>query len=240
MALIFATHPFASSFASSDGFGKFLFLALFLLSLTSWWLILYKSWLLRQARHHSLAFQKAQVPQSHPLTWKANLSLEEAPNSFAAIYQRIKGHTVSLLNNNRRGEEESVTLSCRDIQLIEEKAWTEITCQRRLLERHLYILSTIVSLAPFLGLLGTIWGILTTFSQLQNPSGGSVNQMVLSGLSMALVTTVLGLIVAIPALIGYSALKQSLQNFCEEMAAFTQEVLTGIELHYRPQKEEES
>ncbi len=102
--------------------------------------------------------------------------------------------------------------------------------QTKFLEKNLFILATIVSLAPFLGLLGTVWGILTTFSQLQMQGG---SQVVLGGLSMALATTVLGLIDAIPALVGYSFLKNKIREFQTDMDGFATEMLATVELQYR-------
>lgn len=57
--------------------------------------------------------------------------------------------------------------------------------------------------------------------------------MVLSGLSLALATTVLGLIDAIPALIGYNYLKNSIRDFAMEMEGFSNDLLTSVELEYR-------
>jgi biopolymer transport protein TolQ len=87
-------------------------------------------------------------------------------------------------------------------------------------------------LAPFLGLLGTVWGILTTFSEMTTQSGGG-HQAILSGLSLALATTVLGLVDAIPALIGYNYLKNTIQEFETEMGEFAHLALASIELQYR-------
>jgi biopolymer transport protein TolQ len=88
-------------------------------------------------------------------------------------------------------------------------------------------------LAPFLGLLGTVWGILTTFSELQVQGSSSSHQMVLGGLSLALATTVFGLIDAIPALIGYNYLKNTIRDFQTEMEKFASELLASIEMQYR-------
>lgn len=103
----------------------------------------------------------------------------------------------------------------------------------KFLEKNLYILSTIVTLAPFLGLLGTVYGILTTFTALKTSAAGGSNQIILGGLSLALATTVLGLIDAIPALIGYNYLKNVVYDFDAEMDRFATDVLSTLELHYR-------
>jgi biopolymer transport protein TolQ len=100
------------------------------------------------------------------------------------------------------------------------------------MRKHLHILYTTYSLAPFLGLLGTVWGILTTFSEMQ-AHAGTGSQGILGGLSMALATTVFGLIIAIPALVAYNYLKQNIQDFETDMENFSNKLLASVELQYR-------
>jgi len=95
------------------------------------------------------------------------------------------------------------------------------------------MLSTIVTLAPFLGLLGTVWGIALTFSNLQTHSLTSGSSAILSGLSMALATTVLGLIVAIPALVADNFLKSSVKDFMGNIENFSHRLLSTVEIQYR-------
>jgi biopolymer transport protein TolQ len=101
------------------------------------------------------------------------------------------------------------------------------------LDKNLYILSTVVTLAPFLGLLGTVYGNLTTFSGKKSDPSAASNQVVLSGLSLALTTTVVGLVDAIPALIGYNYLKNMVHDFDADMNRFANDVLSTVEMHYR-------
>lgn len=71
------------------------------------------------------------------------------------------------------------------------------------LEKGLPLLATITAISPFLGLLGTVWGILLIFSRLQWNVGGGL-EVIAPGISQALLTTVAGLLVAIPALFFYN------------------------------------
>ena len=73
-----------------------------------------------------------------------------------------------------------------------------------------------------------------TFSQLQQPgiSTGS-NGSMLSGLSLALATTVIGLVVAIPALVGYNYLKNAGREYRRDLENFSRLLLTSVELRYR-------
>lgn len=83
------------------------------------------------------------------------------------------------------------------------------------LEKNLNFLATVGSNAPFVGLLGTVLGIMKAFSDLSQ-SAGAGNEAVMSGIAHALVATAVGLFVAIPAVIGYNyfqkLVRQSLQS----------------------------
>jgi len=122
-------------------------------------------------------------------------------------------------------------LSSSDVDYIESHLMMTISLQKKRLEKNLFILSTIVGLAPLLGLLGTVWGILITFASLQGQSG--TNQMVLGGISLALTTTVMGLLSAIPAMIAYNYLKNSVREFETEMESFANQLLSRVEMQYR-------
>ncbi len=157
-------------------------------------------------------------------------------NPFYDLYVVLKKYTVEILNKNHRfgAEDEKVSyLSTSDIDCIASHLDSTIDFQTKNLEKNLFILATIVGLAPLLGLLGTVWGILTTFSELQSHAVASTNQMVLGGISLALTTTVLGLLNAIPALIAYNYLKSSIRNFQTEMEGFSNEMLSSVEMQYR-------
>ncbi len=239
--LILTSNPFIEAYLLSDTLGKLIFICLILLSICSWIILIYKIWIISMARRNSGQFQKDFESQKNsPLTVNCNLpSGQKEHNSFLSLYTVFRKQSIEMLNKNRLfgtssdKSQDFSHLSATDIDVIESQLTSTIATQTKHLESHLYILSTIVSLAPFLGLLGTVWGILTTFSELQVHNGGGAHQMVLGGLSMALATTVLGLLDAIPALIGYNYLKNTISNFETEMSSFAMEILTTIEMQYR-------
>ncbi|MBA3815157.1 MAG: MotA/TolQ/ExbB proton channel family protein [Parachlamydiaceae bacterium] len=241
-----ATNPFFDAYLQSDVLGKMIFLGLFALSIFSWILIIYKGWLVHRARKYSIQFYEAfELQRSNPLSLECeNSARRKQPNPFLDLYSILKKHTIEILNKNRRfgqqNQQENQTesaalsyLSPADIDIVEAHLMSNMANQTKYLEKNLFYLSTIVSLAPFLGLLGTVWGILTTFSELQTQGGGGTHQMVLGGISLALATTVLGLIDAIPALIGYNYLRNSINDFQIEMDGFSNEILASVEMQYR-------
>lgn len=233
--MLIASNAFLTSYSQSDLFGKFIFISLFFLSITTWTLFFYK-W--REARRaeglsHKV-WNRLKGQLHHPLN--IEIASEERENPFLSIYSALKRHAIEVLNKNKNfipDEQRSPLLSSSDVQLVAGYLETAIAQQSKKLEKNLYILSTTVSLAPFLGLLGTVWGILLTFSQLQDHAAQSSNEMVLSGISMALATTVLGLVVAIPALIAYSYLRHRMRSFYSEMVIFSNDILSAVEMRYR-------
>ncbi len=233
-----AQNPFVTAWFESDFLGKIIFIGLICLSIISWTILIHKWWITMRVKEESVLFKRSFLEQKqHPLEVSyARTTHPETPNAFHIVYEVLKGKAAELLEKNRRvkGEEkESTMLSASDIALLETHATSTISSVTKYLERNLYLLSTIVTLSPFLGLLGTVYGILGTFSGLSGEAGLGINQQVLGGLSLALTTTVLGLINAIPALVGYNYLKNSISDFDHEMERFATEVLSTVNMHYR-------
>lgn len=235
--IFLAGNPFFEAYLVSDIFGKLIFIALFALSIISWVVIIQKLWQTHQAKRSAESFQEAfQFQRLNPLSLECNeMAKKTAFNPFLELYQVLKKQSAGLLNRNSQhlGHSAKPSLTLNDLDLVASHLVTAGTYQIKSLEKNLYILSITMGLAPFLGLLGTVWGILTTFSELQNQGAGGSHQMILGGLSMALATTVVGLIDAIPALIGYNYLKNSINDFSTDMAGFSHEMLASVELQYR-------
>jgi len=246
MHLCFASlNVFASAYSQSDFFGKLIFLGLFILSAICWIVLIYKFWMTRQVRSLSYAFEAAYEKNKDKLLSiereqiPINSKIKNLPHPFAEVFFAIKNKTVEVLNKNlffaRKTDKDfsEVYLSTEDLELIESHALTTISKQNKQLEKNLFILSTIVTLAPFLGLLGTVWGILITFGALHQGGAASSNSVILGGLSTALATTVLGLVIAIPALIAYNYLKSSTKKLSSDTEDFLYSLLSTIELQYR-------
>ena len=234
-----ATNPFIDAYLGSDFMGKLIFIGLFALSICTWVLIVHKGWITYLARKHSLQFYRAfELQRMNPLSLDCDQATRaNRPNPFLDLYFTLKKQTMDVLNKNRRfgqqnksnSEQAPSYMSPSDIDFVQSHLMMTVANQTKFLDKNLFILSTIVSLAPFLGLLGTVWGILTTFSELQSHQTGGL----LGGISLALATTVLGLINAIPALIGYNYLKNSVRDFQTDMEGFSNELLASVEMYYR-------
>ena len=100
------------------------------------------------------------------------------------------------------------------------------------LESQMILLATAVSGAPFLGLLGTVWGVMDTFTDVA--IAGSPNLATMApGVSGALITTVMSLCVAIPAMFGYNFLVTSIRGIIVEMDNFAAELASRVRAQIR-------
>jgi biopolymer transport protein ExbB/TolQ len=99
------------------------------------------------------------------------------------------------------------------------------------LESGLILLAIAVSGAPFLGLLGTVWGVMSTFGHIAQQNNASLTAMA-PGVAAALITTVAGLLVAIPSMFGYNWLVHNLRVLTVELDNFAQELVSKMETEY--------
>jgi biopolymer transport protein TolQ len=99
------------------------------------------------------------------------------------------------------------------------------------LESGLILLAAAVSGAPFMGLLGTVWGVMSAFAAVADTGSASLTALA-PGVSAALVTTVAGLLVAIPSMFGYNALVHNLRVMTVELDNFAQELVSKMETEF--------
>jgi biopolymer transport protein TolQ len=90
------------------------------------------------------------------------------------------------------------------------------------LENHLSYLATVGSTTPYIGLFGTVWGIMTSFHQLANVNQATI-AMVAPGISEALIATAMGLFAAIPAVIAYNRYSNQVERLETRYESFTEE-----------------
>jgi biopolymer transport protein ExbB len=105
------------------------------------------------------------------------------------------------------------------------------------LNRLMVILTIAISGGPFLGLLGTVVGVMITFAAIAATGDVNINAIA-PGISAALVATVAGLAVAIPALFGYNYLITNIKNLTSDMQVFIDEFVARMAESYQPQPEE--
>jgi biopolymer transport protein TolQ len=97
-------------------------------------------------------------------------------------------------------------------------------------ESSMIFLASIVSGAPFMGLFGTVWGVMTAFSAISGQKGGATIADLAPGVTAALFTTIMGLVVAIPSVFGYNYLLGNSKRLVTELENFASSLADRIEL----------
>jgi biopolymer transport protein TolQ len=116
----------------------------------------------------------------------------------------------------------------RNLVPLERSALTAASEAVTALERRMTWLATIASVSPFVGLFGTVWGIIDAFHGLGS-AGAATLRAVAPGISEALITTAAGLFVAVPALIAYNQFTARIRVFASAVDDFCRELLNSLE-----------
>jgi len=159
--------------------------------------------------------------------------------SLELIYDRTCERMVKLLDPDmrrsvigRQSDAANAALSGREIELVRS------TCEHTLQEEELRIengmglLATIVTASPMLGLLGTVWGVLDAFADM-GAKGTILLSLMAPAISSALVTTVVGLLVAIPSAIFYNNLAIKVRMIDTDMDGFADELMGRIACEFQ-------
>jgi biopolymer transport protein ExbB len=124
-------------------------------------------------------------------------------------------------------------LSAQSIAAIRSSLDAGMVRQTQKLNRSMILLTIAISGGPFLGLLGTVMGVMITFATIAEAGNVNINAIA-PGISAALVATVAGLVVAIPSLFGYNYLNSRIRNCTSDMHVFADEFETRMAEDYSP------
>ncbi len=127
--------------------------------------------------------------------------------------------------------DESGDLSASLPQRIDRAMSTTINREVNVLERYMTFLATVGSTAPFIGLFGTVWGIMNSFAAIANSNNTSL-VVVAPGIAEALFATALGLVAAIPAVVAYNKFSTDLQRYADRLDAFSSEFSSILGRHF--------
>ena len=122
-------------------------------------------------------------------------------------------------------------LSLKGMEHVKRTLENTVAQESLKLESGLILLAIAVSGAPFLGLLGTVWGVMSTFGHIAQQGNADLTTMA-PGVAAALITTVAGLLVAIPSMFGYNWLVHTLRVLTVELDNFAQELVSKMETEY--------
>ncbi|MEI7730814.1 MAG: MotA/TolQ/ExbB proton channel family protein [Verrucomicrobiota bacterium] len=212
---------------------KGIILLLLLFSVIAWSVMVAKALQIRRARKLNTHFADGFNGQSAVMEMhERRISIEGCP--MFAIYQAGCSSLKTRLKAGSSGEAARQWVSFKGMELVKRAVENTVAMESLKLESGLIILAIAVSGAPFLGLLGTVWGVMSTFSGIAMKGEASLATMA-PGVSAALVTTVAGLLVAIPSMFGYNYLVHQLRATTVELDIFAQELVSKLENEYLPE-----
>ena len=188
------------AFKHSDGVGQGIVIILCIFSVIVWCLMLIKGMSLGNAYKDSRRLLNELRKKANPLAMKGIMEKEDTPLSrvFSAGFNRLAQIYGGEDRLYRRKQ-----LTDGELKVIRSAMEESVSDQIVVLEDKLILLMTAVSISPFLGLFGTVWGIMLAFTEMAQAGKPDISTLA-PGISGALLTTVLGLVVAIPSLVGYN------------------------------------
>jgi biopolymer transport protein TolQ len=214
--------------------GPIVQLVLYLLlgfSVISWGIAFYKFRQIRQARRESERFttvfwETKNLASIH----NASLEMKESPVAqvFRAGYQELMRITRARKQTATGEGEFSEEGGVNNVERAMRRAMRE---QVTHLERALTFLATTASTAPFIGLFGTVWGIMNAFRGLSVTQSSSI-QAVAPGIAEALIATAVGLSAAIPAVMAYNYFSRQVKVLAFDMENFLAEFLNIAGRHF--------
>ena len=214
--------------------GKIVLLLLAVVSIFSWSIMITKLRVVQFARRQNARFLDAFRQDRQPLRlFERHARFPGSPN-FNVYRAGCHEMTFHLLGSAEVDETFRARLEIADkispaqmgsVNAAMERAVGETALE---LESQMILLATAVSGSPFLGLLGTVWGVMDAFSGVAVAGTASLGAMA-PGVSGALITTVTALCVAIPAMFGYNFLVTSIRSLIVEMDNFAAELASDFE-----------
>src|ERR1700722_18809909 len=210
--------------------GKLTVLVLLILSLLSWTIILTKFRQLNLARRAAKKFLAAYSSTRDPLDIQRKGEEFEGAPAYQ-LYLRGADELEYQLKNNPapiQGEKKISAASFDAVKVVLEEA---AGAEAMALEKGMIVLSTAVAGGPFIGLLGTVWGVMSTFAGIAESKAATLTAMA-PGVAAALVATVTGLLVAIPAMFAYNFMVTTIRHITQELDGYAARYANQIEHVY--------
>jgi biopolymer transport protein TolQ len=204
---------------------------LVLFSVVSWGIIAHKYFQIRRSKREAEKFieifwERRNLSSIHD----ASRELKASPvgQVFRAGYEELVRVSRS---KKESSQSESLTTELGGVDNVSRAMKRATSVEITKLEKYLSFLATTASTAPFIGLFGTVWGIMDAFRGLSVTHSSSI-QAVAPGIAEALIATAVGLAAAIPALMAYNYFVQQIKVLAAEMDNFSQEFLNIAERHF--------
>lgn len=204
---------------------KAILIVLAVFSVVTWFLVVLKWWQFRRVRRSGDKFF-GELERTVRLedAYRAVMKLPTSP------YRRLLREGVNFFSELRPGAlqerdgSDTTVLTQTQLEVLKMMLAKEVAAERDLITRFIPWLATIGSVSPLLGLLGTVLGVMDAFLGIARGGSGNV-AAVAPGIAQALITTVVGLAVAIPAVIAYNVFVNRLGLFTGELEGFAHEIV---------------
>ena len=219
-----------SLLAQSDIMTKGILLLLLITSITSWTFILYKL-ILTTMKKKQLAFLEAQLSENMTLQDYSKIITDNKKNYVAyLLHKEIEQGSLFLARGQQREHHEMdyIMFDEQIDHLLEKYSAIEYT--------YLPFLAMVSSSAPFVGLLGTVWGLTHAFISISERQMADI-VTIAPGIAEAFLTTLAGLIVAIPALVMYHYFKAQAEHITMIVDRIAQQAKRAIYRTYLSQKD---
>ncbi len=211
---------------------KLVLLILVYFSVVSWAIIFYKQLVIRRAIGDSERFLDFfWSKKSFDTIGKGLDDYRHSP--LTVLFREVYSELAQNRRQSEGQEDGNLVADLGEQERVARVLRRSTTSETQRLEKYLSFLATTGSAAPFIGLFGTVWGIMDAFHGI-GTSGSASLAVVAPGISEALVATAIGLVAAIPAVIGYNhfvnkinILIGEMDNFCQEMLNIVQRMSRG-------------
>jgi len=208
--------------------GKSVIFCLVIFSIVAWTVMISKAIQMRRAKKLNVFFNTEFRSQKAVLdVFDRRIQAEGCP--LFAVYQAGSLELDARLKTPEGGRRRHVSL--KGMEHVKRSLENTVAQESLKLESGLILLAIAVSGAPFLGLLGTVWGVMSTFGHIAQQNSATLAAMA-PGVAAALITTVAGLLVAIPSMFGYNWLVHNLRVLTVELDNFAQELVSKMETEY--------
>jgi biopolymer transport protein TolQ len=216
--MLSADPSFWDYFLQASTIVKLVMLVLLAASILSWSIILHRGFFLRRTKSVLAQFEErfwSELDLSK-LYSELSRSADEHEEGLAPIFYAGFREFVRL--HKQVGDKPVIIME--GMQRAMRIAYAQ---QQQQLEKHLDFLATLGSTSPYIGLFGTVWGIMTSFQALSASQQTATIAMVAPGISEALIATAMGLFVAIPAVIFYNRYANQIQHLLQQYHTFQEE-----------------
>jgi len=210
----------------SGAIGLSVFAVLGILSVASWGVILFKWLEVRKARRNDEGYA-ASFRRSRTLK-EAKVSAEHFPDGTLSRIFLVGYEELARQNVKPSGEGGPPVPRRVNVKGLERALRRAQRGESKRLRRYLPILATAASVSPFVGLFGTVWGIMNSFQQIGQQASASL-AVVAPGIAEALIATAAGLAAAIPAAMAYNFFQARIGDLSTEMEIFILDLVTMVE-----------